>query len=244
MMTECIVEVTGLSFAYPDGQRGLDNVNLRIVRGESVGLIGPNGAGKSTLLLHLNGVLRGKSSVSICGAVVNDGNIKLVREKVGLVFQDPDDQLFSLNVFEDVAFGPVNMGCLAPDVDRRVKLALQQVGMAGYEKRTSHHLSIGEKKRIAIATILSVDPEVLVMDEPTSSLDPRAKWNLAKLLRGINITKIIATHDLDLVRSVCNRIIILDEGRIVADGPVNGILDDIPLLAAHGLVAQDQHDLN
>jgi len=229
------VEISGLSYIYPDGQRGLKEIDLTISCGESVALIGPNGAGKSTLLLHLNGILRGNTTISVQGLPVNDKNIREVRRKVGMVFQDPEDQLFSLNVFEDVAFGPVNMGFTGEEVDRRVKQALQKVGMRGYEKRSSHHLSIGEKKRIAIATVLSLDPEILALDEPTSSLDPRGKWTLTELLRGLPVTKIIATHDLDLVECLCERIVILDEGKIVADGNAEQILADKELLKAHGL---------
>ena len=152
-----------------------------------------------------------------------------------MVFQDPEDQLFSLNVFEDVAFGPVNMGFTQEEIDRRVKQSLQKVGMQGYEKRSSHHLSIGEKKRVAIATVLSLDPELLALDEPTGSLDPRGKWALIELLRSLPVTKVIASHDLDMVASLCQRVVILDKGKIVADGKADQILGDKILLAEHGL---------
>ncbi len=189
-MTDKAVEINGLSYTYPDGQCGLKDIDLTIYCGESVALIGPNGAGKSTLLLHLNGILRGNNSaVKVLGLPVEDKNIREIRKKVGMVFQDPEDQLFSLNVFEDVAFGPVNMGYPQEEVGRRVKQALQKVGMQGYEKRSSHHLSIGEKKRVAIATVLSLDPEILALDEPTSSLDPRGKWALIDFLKELKITK-------------------------------------------------------
>lgn len=237
-MDSKVVEIKGLSYLYPDGQRGLTGISLEISAGESVALIGPNGAGKSTLLLHLNGILRNpESDVKICGLKVDDKNIREVRRRVGMVFQDPEDQLFSLNVYEDVAFGPVNMGLPFEEVETRVKRALQQVGMSGYEKRSSHHLSIGEKKRVAIATVLSMDPDILVLDEPTSSLDPRGKWMLIDLLRGLPITRIVASHDLDLVKSLCERVIILDEGRIADDGSAGRILMDKGLLADHGLTA-------
>lgn len=235
MLPDKAVEISGLSYIYPDGQCGLKDIDLTIFCGESVALIGPNGAGKSTLLLHLNGILRGNSAIRVQGLPVEDKNIREIRKKVGMVFQDPEDQLFSLNVFEDVAFGPVNMGFPEEEVDRRVKQALQKVGMRGYEKRSSHHLSIGEKKRIAIATVLSLDPEILALDEPTSSLDPRGKWALTELLRSLPVTKIIATHDLDLVGCLCERIVILDEGKIVADGKAEQILGDKELLKMHGL---------
>jgi cobalt/nickel transport system ATP-binding protein len=234
-MPDKAVEINGLSYVYPDGQCGLKEIDLTIYCGESVALIGPNGAGKSTLLLHLNGILRGNTAISVQGLPVDDKNIREIRKKVGVVFQDPEDQLFSLNVFEDVAFGPVNMGFTEEEVDRRVKLALQKVGMKGYEKRSSHHLSIGEKKRVAIATVLSLDPEVLVLDEPTSSLDPRGKWALLDFLKELDITKIIASHDLDLVACLCDRVVILDEGKIIADGKAGQILADKELLKTHGL---------
>ena len=229
------VEISGLSYVYPDGQCGLKDIDLTISSGESVALIGPNGAGKSTLLLHLNGILRGSTTIKVQGLPVDDKNIREIRKKVGMVFQDPEDQLFSLNVYEDVAFGPVNMGFPAEEVDRRVRQALQKVGMLGYEKRSSHHLSIGEKKRIAIATVLSLDPGILALDEPTSSLDPRGKWALIELLQKLPVTMIVASHDLDLVRCLCGRTVLLDSGRIVADGGTGIILGDEALLRAHGL---------
>jgi len=237
MSVDKAIEIKGLSYVYPDGQRGLTDIDLTIYRGESVALIGPNGAGKSTLLLHLNGILRGSSVISIGGLHVVDNNLREIRKKVGMVFQDPEDQLFSLNVYEDVAFGPVNMGYKQEEVDRRVKQALQKVGMQGYEKMSSHHLSIGEKKRVAIATVLSLDPDILALDEPTSSLDPRGKWALTELLRNIHVTKIIASHDLDLVSCLCDRVVVLNEGKIVVDGIAKQILSDKRLLAEHGLAA-------
>jgi cobalt/nickel transport system ATP-binding protein len=235
MTIENAVEIRNLSYNYPDGQWGLRDINLTVSAGEVVAIIGPNGAGKSTLLLHLNGILRSKSELKICGLPVEDKNIKEIRKKVGMIFQDPEDQLFSLNVFEDVAFGPVNMGYEEKEVGRRVALALRCVGMEGYAKRSSHHLSIGEKKRIAIATVLSLDPELLALDEPTSSLDPRGKGYLIELLRGVSITRIIASHDLELVQHLCHRTILLDEGRIVADRSTGEVLGDTDLMRAHGL---------
>ena len=230
-----VIEIKNLSFTYPDGHRGLKNVNLVVCPGENVAVIGPNGAGKSTLLLHLNGILRGNSTVKICGLVVEEKSLKQIRKKVGLIFQDPEDQLFSLNVFDDVAFGPINMGYSESEVKRRVAQALEWVGMVGYEQRSPHHLSVGEKKRIAIATVLALGPEILVIDEPTSNLDPRSKWSLVELLNQLPITKIIATHDLELVRALCHRTVVMDEGKIAADGKTESILNDIHLLKAHGL---------
>jgi len=230
-----VIEIKNLSFNYPDGHQGLQNVDLVVCPGENVAVIGPNGAGKSTLLLHLNGILRGNSTVKICGLSMEEKNLKEIRKNVGLVFQDPEDQLFSLSVFDDVAFGPISMGYPDSEVRQRVTRALEWVGMRGYEQRSPHHLSFGEKKRIAIATVLSLDPEVLVIDEPTSNLDPRSKWSLIELLEQLQMTKIIATHDLELVRVLCHRTVVMDEGKIVADGDTEAILDDIPLLKGHGL---------
>ncbi|OGO59277.1 MAG: cobalt ABC transporter ATP-binding protein [Chloroflexi bacterium RBG_19FT_COMBO_47_15] len=230
-----VIEIKNLSFNYPDGHQGLKNVDFIVCPGENVAVIGPNGAGKSTLLLHLNGILRGNSSVKICGLVMDDKNLKEIRKRVGLVFQDPEDQLFSLSVFDDVAFGPINMGYSELEVRQRVTRALEWVGMGGYGKRSPHHLSFGEKKRIAIATVMSLDPEVLVIDEPTSNLDPRGKWSLIELLKQLPMTKIIATHDLELVRALCHRTMVMDEGKVVADGGTEAILGDAHLLKEHGL---------
>lgn len=232
---EEIIRIDNLSFSYPDGQQALTDINLSIYQGESVALIGPNGAGKSTLLLHLNGILRSNGVVKVFGKSVDDKNLRWVRSKVGLVFQNPDDQLFSPTLFEDVAFGPTNMGYSEAEVGESVTKALNWVEMAGYEQRSPHHLSVGEKKRTAIATVLSMTPEILVIDEPTSNLDPRSKWSLIGLLKRLPMTKIVASHDLELVQALCQRVIVLDHGQVVADGTTNHILADKPLLAAHGL---------
>jgi len=232
---EKIVEIENLSFSYPDGRQVLHNINLSIGHGETVGVIGPNGAGKSTLLLHLNGILRSDGRVRVYGVLVEDKSLKWVRSKVGLVFQNPDDQLFSPTVFDDVAFGPINMGCPADEVRRRVAQALEWVGMKGHEGRSPHHLSVGEKKRIAIATILSMSPEVLVIDEPTANLDPRGKWELMELLKGLLMTRIVASHDLEMVEALCERTIVLDEGRVVADDATSVIMSNTALLERHGL---------
>ena len=236
---EEVVEVKNLSFCYPDGQRALTGVSLSINQGGSVALIGPNGAGKSTLLLHLNGILRSNGTVKLLGRLVDDKNLRWVRSKVGLVFQNPDDQLFSPTVFDDVAFGPVNMGYPENEVHRAVTRALGLVGMSGYEKRSPHHLSLGEKKRIAIATVLSMSPEILVIDEPTSNLDPGGKWSLISVLRKLPVTKIVASHDLELVKAVCQRVIVIDQGRVIADGATEDIMADKQLLAAHSLAPTD-----
>ena len=232
---EEIVRVDNLSFGYPDGQQALTDISLSIYQGETVALIGPNGAGKSTLLLHLNGILHSNGVVKVLGKPVNDKNLRWVRSKVGLIFQNPDDQLFSSTVFDDVAFGPINMGHPEAEVRESVTRALDWVGMTGYEQRSPHHLSVGEKKRISIATVLSMAPEILVIDEPTSNLDPGSKWSLISLLKRLPVTKIVASHDLELVQALCQRVIVLDQGRIIADGTTDHILADKPLLVAHRL---------
>ncbi|UCG09946.1 MAG: ATP-binding cassette domain-containing protein [Dehalococcoidia bacterium] len=230
-----VIKINNLSFIYPDGQPALSGLSLTVGQGESVAVIGPNGAGKSTLLLHLNGILHSNGTVKVFDRPVNDKNLRWVRSRVGLVFQDPDDQLFSPTVFDDVAFGPINMGYSEAEVHRAVSKALEWVGMTGYEKRSSHHLSIGERKRIAIATVLSMSPQILALDEPSGNLDPRSKWSLISLLRRLPMTKIVATHDLELVRALCSRTVILDRGQIVIDDATSLILNDKSLLAAHGL---------
>ncbi len=232
---ETAVEVTGLRFAYPDGVEALRGVNLTVRRGEKVALLGPNGAGKSTLLLHLNGILRGKGQVCIAGVPVGPDNLAQVRARVGLVFENPDDQLFSPTVLEDVAYGPLYMGLPAEDVLERTRRALAQVGMTGFEERPPHHLSLGQKKRIAIATVLSMEPAILALDEPTAGLDPLARRELIHLLRDLPQTMIVSTHDIPFVRDLLPRTVVLDDGVVVADGETQAILSDSALLAAHGL---------
>ncbi|MBA7683399.1 Cobalt import ATP-binding protein CbiO [subsurface metagenome] len=235
-MSERAISITNLSYTYPDGTPGLRGISLDIIRGESVGVIGPNGAGKTTLLLHLNGIFMSRNgNVEVLGKGMKKENIKGIRRSVGLVFQDPDDQLFMPTVFDDVAFGPINMGYAEAEVRESVTRALDGVGMTGYEQRSPHHLSIGEKKRIAIATALAMNPEILVIDEPTANLDPGSKWSLIGLLKRLPMTKIVASHDLELVQALCPRTIILDQGKVIVDGATAHVLADIPLLVAHGL---------
>ena len=229
------IEVTDLKFNYPDGHPALRGLSLTVAPGERVALVGPNGAGKSTLMLHLNGILQGEGQVRVCGLPLDNGTLGQVRAAVGLVFQDPDDQLFSPTVYEDVAFGPLHMGLATAEVQARVDSALAAVGMQAYAPRISHHLSVGEKKRIAIATVLSMNPQVLVLDEPTAGLDPRARRSIIHLLRDLPQTILASTHDLLFVKELFPRMVIMDQGAIVADGPTLAFLEDQALLEAHGL---------
>jgi len=229
------IEVEKLSYSYPDGHIALREASLTIAPGEKVALVGPNGAGKSTLMLHLNGILQGQGSVRVCGLDVIKNNLGKVRAAVGLVFQNPDDQLFSPTVFDDVAFGPIYQGLKKTEVEERVLQALDAVHMREYAQRVSHHLSVGEKKRIAIATVMAMAPEILVLDEPSAGLDPRARRSLINLLRELPQTMLVSTHDLRLVQELFPRTVIMDDGRIVADGPTDRLLNDEALLHAHGL---------
>ena len=229
------LEVRDLRFSYHDGLAALRGVSFQMCEGDKVALVGPNGAGKSTLMLHLNGILQGQGEVTVGGKRLTRENLPAVRSMVGLVFQNPDDQLFSPTVFEDVAFGPLHMGLPMHEVEARVEAALESVKMTGFRDRLSHHLSVGEKKRIAIATVLSMDPQVLVLDEPSAGLDPRGRRTLINLLRELPITMLVSTHDMRLVQELFPRTIVMDEGLIVADGRTSDILENEALLTAHGL---------
>lgn len=233
--TTDVLCVRDLHFSYPDGHSALHGISFKMNNGEKAALVGPNGAGKSTLMLHLNGILGGHGEVEIGGKRLTRDNLPAIRAMVGLVFQNPDDQLFSPTVFEDVAFGPLHMGLPEEDVRARVEAALEAVRMSGYRDRLSHHLSVGEKKRIAIATVLSMNPSLLVLDEPSAGLDPRARRTLINLLRELPITMLVSTHDMTMVKELFPRTIVMDEGKIVADGPTPEILDDEKLLTEHGL---------
>lgn len=231
------IEVLDLRYSYPDGKVALKGVTLHVAMGEKAALVGPNGAGKSTLMLHLNGILRGQGEIRVCGATLAHETLARVRASVGVVFQNPDDQLFSPTVFDDVAFGPLHMGLPQDEVQRRVSGALEAVGLAGAEGRVPHHLSGGEKKRVAIATVLAMDPEILILDEPTLGLDPRSRRGLMGLLRELPQTMLVATHDLCMVGELFERTIVMDDGMVVADGSTAGILSDAALLQEHGLQA-------
>jgi len=231
-----IVEVEELAYTYPDGTHALQGVSFRIHHGESVAVVGANGAGKSTLLLHLNGYLTPQEGrVRIGDFPLTRQTIPEVRKTVGMVFQDPDDQLFMPTVHDDVAFGPLNLGLPAEEVEARVAEALERVGAQALGERPPYHLSGGEKRAVAIATVLAMSPSILVMDEPSSNLDPGARRRLIRLLRTFEHTKIIATHDLDLVLELCARTIVIREGQVAADGPTAEIFRDEALLAASGL---------
>ena len=228
--------VEDVAFAYPDGHQALFGVDLRIERGERVALLGPNGAGKTTLVLHLNGILRaGRGRVAVAGLPVEKPTLREIRRRVGIVFQDPDDQLFMPTVAEDVAFGPRNLGLPEAEVEQRVRTALEQVGMAGFADRPPHHLSFGQRRRVAVATVLSMNPEILVLDEPSSNLDPAGRRELAEVLQALPVTLLMVTHDLPYALQLCPRSVVLDGGVIVADGPTRDLLGDPQLLAAHRL---------
>jgi cobalt/nickel transport system ATP-binding protein len=230
------LEVRGLAFAYPDGHQALFGVDLSIGRGERVALLGPNGAGKTTLVLHLNGVLTpGAGAVRVAGLQVAKPHLKEIRRRVGLVFQDPDDQLFMPTAAEDVAFGPANMGLRGDELAARVRAALTAVGMQEHADRPPHHLSYGQRRRVAVATVLAMEPEILVLDEPSSNLDPASRRELADILRGLDITMLMVTHDLPYALELCPRALVMSEGTIAADGRTAELLADERLMKANRL---------
>lgn len=236
-MHKPIIEIEDLAFAYHDGTEVLRGVTLSIMHGESVGIIGPNGSGKSTLLMHINGILRGKGRVTVDSIPVTKANLRQIRSAVGWLAQDSDDQLFMPTLFDDVAFGPLNMGLSADEVRERVDEALQLVGLSDYAHKPPHHLSGGEKKSASIATILSMRPRVILMDEPTNNLDHASRRSLINFLAELTTTKVIVSHDLEMIIDLCPRVVLLDGGRVVADGASTDILSDEDLLKAHRLEA-------
>ena len=230
------VHVQELVYSYPDGSPALGGVDLDITAGERVAVLGPNGAGKTTLILHLNGILLPQAGeVAIGGLPVTKANFREIRRRVGVVFQDPDDQLFMPTVRDDVAFGPANLGLAGAAVEARVRAALDAVGMDGAGGRPPHHLSFGQRRRVALATVLAMDPQILVLDEPTSNLDPAARRDLADILVTLPVTAIIVTHDLPYALELCPRSVILNDGVIVADAPTADLLGDAELMAANRL---------
>lgn len=234
-----IIEVQDLDFSYHDGTKALDGISFCVDQGECVGLIGPNGAGKSTLILHLNGILPERKDqggeVKIYGETITGKNERDIHRLVGVLFQNSDDQLFCPTVYEDVSFGPRQLNWSEEEIAKRVTKVLGEVGISGFENRSPHHLSGGEKQRVCLAGLLVSDPEILVLDEPSRDLDPRGRRGLIELLKGIPITKIVASHDLELIVSLCPRTIILDKGKIVADGETIKLLSDEDLILKHGL---------
>jgi cobalt/nickel transport system ATP-binding protein len=230
------LEVRDLAFAYPDGHEALRGVDLTVAIGERVAILGPNGAGKTTLVLALNGInVATRGSVTVSGLPVERANLREIRRRVGIVFQDPDDQLFMPTVREDVAFGPSNLGLRGDDLDARTAAALEAVGMAHVADRSPHHLSFGERRRVALATVLAMEPDVLVLDEPSSNLDPVARRELAEIVLGLRVTTVLVTHDLPYALQLCERAIVLDGGRVVVDGPTRDVLADGETMAAHRL---------
>ncbi|MGI8822076.1 MAG: energy-coupling factor ABC transporter ATP-binding protein [Acidimicrobiia bacterium] len=235
-MSTPTISVEGLSYTYPDGTEALTDIDLHIHAGERIALLGPNGAGKTTLILHMNGILMPQQgSVAVTGLRLDHRSVMEIRRRVGIVFQDPDDQLFMPTVWQDVAFGPQNLGLDHDAVAARVERALETVGMTGVANRPPNHLSFGQKRRVAIAGVLAMEPEILVLDEPTSNLDPASRRELTELLTSLAITQLIVTHDMPYAAEVCERAMVIDEGRIVADGTTFDILGDQQLMRSHRL---------
>ena len=235
-MTTPVLDLESVAFAYPDGHQALFGVDLHVHRGERVAVLGPNGAGKTTLVLHLNGILvPGRGTVRVSGLPVVKDNLKEIRRRVGIVFQDPDDQLFMGSVREDVAFGPRNLGIRGAELDRRVMLALEMVGMADFVDRPPHHLSFGQRRRVAVATVLVMEPEIIVLDEPSSNLDPASRRELADVLGGLDVTLMMVTHDLPYALQLCPRAIVLSDGIVAAQGRTLDILTDDALMKTHRL---------
>jgi cobalt/nickel transport system ATP-binding protein len=235
-MSTPILDVKGLAYAYPDGHQALYGVNLHVHKGERVALLGPNGAGKTTLVLHLNGILQaGAGQVTVSGLPVEKKNLQEIRRRVGVVFQDPDDQLFMPRVREDVAFGPANLGVKGEELNRRVLDALDRVGMVDFADRPPHHLSFGQRRRVAVATVLAMQPEIIVLDEPSSNLDPASRRELADILTSLEITLLMVTHDLPYALQLCERSVVLADGVIVADANTREVLSDAEMMAANRL---------
>ena len=234
-MAEPIVQFDAVRYRYPTGAQALDGVTLAVAPGERVALAGPNGAGKSTLVLAMAGFLRAEGTIRVAGHTLTPGSARDVRRHLGLVFQNADDQLFMPRVGDDVAFGPATMGLEPDEVDARVREALAAVGLDGFGDRVPYHLSVGEKRRAALATVLAMRPQIFVLDEPSADLDPRGRRRLIDLLNDLEATLLVVTHDLDLAVETCERTVVMDGGRVAADGPTRTVLADAALAAAHGL---------
>lgn len=229
------IRIENLSYSYPDGQKALSQISLNILKGERVAILGPNGAGKSTLLLHLNGILKGSGEIVVDGIELTNKTISSIRRKVGIIFQDPNDQLFCPTVREDVEFGPLHFGLKKDEIDELVFHSLEQVAMQHTQNRISHHLSLGERKRVSIAAVLACSPDILIFDEPVAMLDPKRKRELISFIKQSDKTIIIATHDPVLALNTCNRCVLMNEGKIVYDGPAEDVLQNQELLLKHGL---------
>jgi cobalt/nickel transport system ATP-binding protein len=239
----CAIHARDLRFTYPNGVTGLDGLELHVTHGERVAVLGPNGAGKTTLMLHLNALLKGSGRLEVAGLRVGHDDVRDLRARVGLIFQDPDDQLFMPTVREDVAFGPLNLGLSRDDALTRVAEALAAVRMEHVADRAPHQLSLGQRRRVAIATVLAMRPQLLVLDEPSANLDPRARRELLEVLDGLAGTMLVVTHDLPFAAALCERALVLSEGRFVADGPCRDVLADEALLARHELELPAGFDL-
>ncbi|MBJ7329775.1 MAG: ABC transporter ATP-binding protein [Solirubrobacteraceae bacterium] len=235
----CTIRARGLRYAYPGGHTALDGVDLVVGHGERVAVLGPNGAGKTTLMLHLNGLLLGEGELEVGGVVAGADTVNELRAVVGLVFQDPDDQLFMPTVGQDVAFGPLNLGLSPEAAAERVDEALGAVGMRHVADRAPHQLSMGQRRRVAIATVLAMRPQLLVLDEPSANLDPRSRRELLTVLDAIDTTMLVVTHDLGFAERLCSRAVVLDAGRVAADGECADVLGNPELLAAHDLELPD-----
>jgi cobalt/nickel transport system ATP-binding protein len=221
---DSLIEVRDLRYAYPDGTAALNGVNFSLAAGETVAVLGANGSGKTTFLLHLLGLMEGEGKIQVCGKPLAKGNLPFVRQKIGVLFQDSDDQLFMPTVEEDVAFGPLNMGLDSREVERRVAHSLDLVGMRETAPRAPYHLSAGEKRRVALAGVLAMEPEIIVLDEPATFLDPPSRSALISILRSVAQAKIIVTHDLELARALATRAVFFEKGRVIADGDLEEIV--------------------
>ncbi len=235
MKSKWALELKNVSYQYPDGHQALKEISFKVAPGERVGIIGPNGAGKTTLLLAICGLIEFKGEIKIFGELLTSSNSHYLRRKLGLLFQDPNDQLFMPRIYEDVAFGPKHLGWSEEEIQRKVKATLKKLGLEGFESRSGHHLSFGEKKRCALATVLVMEPEILLFDEPTSNLDPRARREFINILKQILGTQIIISHDLEMILRLTSRVITLDKGEKICEGETQEILSNPQLMESHGL---------